>query len=380
MRIGFDGKRAVYNMTGLGNYSRSLIEALSRLYPDNEYLLYAPGLTDNPRLAPILKSNNAKVIASGQKGGVFNALWRSFGVRKSLREGNLDVFHGLSNELPFGIAGAPYAKVATIHDLIFLRYPQYYPWLDRQVYRRKSAYVCKIADAVVAVSQQTKEDIIHFLGADPNRIHVIYQNCDTKFTRAVSEDERSAVRARYNLPSQFVLYVSSIEERKNLLTLVKAIGLLRKRLDLFLVAIGNGSNYKQLVLDHVAAHGLSDRVQLRSDIAFADFPAIYQSAQVLVYPSHFEGFGIPIIEALWSKTPVITSKGGCFPEAGGPSSLYISPESAEEIAEALSRVLSDSSLRAKMIAGGLSHVQKFREDNVTRQMMELYGKLVQRTS
>ena len=379
MKIGYDGKRAVLNMTGLGNYSRTLIHSLAMRNPGDEFLLFTPEWRENPRLAFLRDlSNTRTILPSGLYRGIFKGLWRSFGVRGAIKREHVDLFHGLSNELPIGLNRLRCARVVTIHDLIFLRYPQYYAAVDRKIYLRKSEYACSAADIVVAVSEQTKRDIVEFLGTDQSKIRVIYQSCDPTFSKSAGEQEKTIVRSRYNLPSQFVLYVGSIEERKNLLSLVQAIGSLRKSHDLFLVAIGAGTAYREKVLSFIQENVLTDRVQLRSDIAFSDFPAIYQMAQAFVYPSFFEGFGIPIIEALWSKTPVITSAGGCFPEAGGPGSLYVNPESSAEIAAALVRVLGDSTLRAKMIASGLSHVQKFKEEALSTQMMSLYQSLINR--
>lgn len=373
MKIGFDAKRAVYNLTGLGNYSRTLVRGLATQYPNDEFFLYSPGQAENPRLDFLKNLPNAHLmVPRGIYKGALKGIWRSLGICGDIRRDRIEVFHGLSNELPFGISRVRAAKVVTIHDLIFKRYPHYYPALDRRVYDFKSRYACRHADAVVAVSEQTKHDIMEYYGIAAGKIEVIYQSCDASFTHAVGESEKSEVRSRYNLPAQYVLYVGSIEERKNLLGLVKAISLLRKSHDLFLVAIGRGTSYLDKVTSYLNSSGMSDRVQIRLDVSFCDFPAIYQMAQVFVYPSQFEGFGIPIIEALWSKTPVITSRGGCFAESGGPASMYVSPDSPEEIGAALTKVLGDSNLRAKMIGTGYAHAQRFREEIVIRQMMELY--------
>jgi glycosyltransferase involved in cell wall biosynthesis len=134
--------------------------------------------------------------------------------------------------------------------------------------------------------------------------------------------------------------------------------------------------YKRRVEEFVAAESLDNRVSIRSDIAFADFPAIYQMAQCLVYPSIFEGFGIPILEALWSRTPVITSTGSCFAEAGGAESIYVDPHNDEELAAAIERVLSDQILRSRIIAAGFEHAQNFTTDKLAGQMMALYRLLV----
>ncbi len=377
MKIGFDAKRAVFNMTGLGNYSRTLVWGLATQYPNDEFFLYSPGKAENPRLDFLNKLPHARIIVpKGLYSGPLKSLWRSLGICGDIKRDRVELFHGLSNELPFGIGGVHVAKIVTIHDLIFKRYPQYYPALDRRIYDFKSRYACRNSDIIIAVSEQTRSDIVEFYGIAPEMVKVVYQSCDTSFTRSIVESEKSDVRSRYNLPTQFVLYVGSIEERKNLLGLVKAISLLRKSHDLFLVAIGRGTSYLEQVRQLINSSGMNDRVQIRSDIAFADFPAIYQMAQVFVYPSQFEGFGIPIIEALWSKTPVITTRGGCFAEAGGPASVYVSPDNSEEIAAAITKVLGDSNLRARMIGSGYSHVQKFREENVIGQVMGIYRNTV----
>ncbi len=377
MRIGFDAKRAVFNMTGLGNYSRNLVRSLATLYPNDEFFLYSPGRVDNPRLEFLNELSHARIVVPrGLYAGALKGIWRSLGICGDIKRDRVDLFHGLSNELPFGIGRVHVAKIVTIHDLIFKRYPHYYPTLDRRIYDFKSRYACRNADIIIAVSEQTKRDIVEFYGTAPEKIKVVYQSCDASFSHSITESEKSEVRSRYSLPAQFVLYVGSIEERKNLLGLVKAITLLRKSHDLFLVAIGRGTEYLGQVKQYINSSGMNDRIQIRSDIAFADFPAIYQMAQVFVYPSQFEGFGIPIIEALWSKTPVITTRGGCFAEAGGPASMYVSPDNSEEIASAITKVLGDSNLRARMIGGGYSHVQKFREENVIRQIMEIYQSIL----
>ncbi len=379
MKIGFDAKRAVFNMTGLGNYSRTLIRGLATHYPNDEYFLYSPGTVENPRLDFLTKLPHVRIVGpKGLYSGPLKSLWRSLGICGDIKRDQIELFHGLSNELPFGLSRVHVAKMVTIHDLIFKRFPHYYPTFDRRIYDFKSRYACRTADIIIAVSEQTKSDIIEYYGIAPEKVKVAYQSCDPSFSRAIAESEKSDVRSRYNLPTQFVLYVGSIEERKNLLGLVEAISLLRKSHDLFLVAIGRGSYYLEKVRQAVNSSGMNDRIQIRADIAFADFPAIYQMAQAFVYPSHFEGFGIPVIEALWSKTPVITSRGGCFAEAAGPGSVYVSPDNSEEIASAIAKVLGDSNLRARMIGSGYSHVQKFREENTTGQVMALYRSIVKK--
>lgn len=373
MIIGFDAKRAVHNQTGLGNYSRTLIEALATGFPDNEYRLYTPSLRNNPRLSSLREKANVKlVLPRGSVGRVAPALWRLTTISGQAKKEGVELYHGLTNELPMGLERAGIKSVVTIHDVIFERFGELYRRHDRMIYRWKTRHACRNATVIVAVSEQTKSDLVEYYGVNPSQIKVIYQACDSAFDKPVSEGNKSEVRQKYGLPTQYILYVGTIERRKNLLSLLQAAQLLRKSHDPYVVALGRGSEYLEDIERYIKSAGIGDRVKIIPDAAFADFPAIYQSALTFVYPSLFEGFGIPIIEALWSKLPVITSKGGCFAEAGGGASLYVDPRNPEELAGAIARVLNESTLRMKMITAGYTHVQKFRGDKVASEMMALY--------
>jgi len=373
VNIGFDAKRAVFNQTGLGNYARTLIESLATAFPENRYILYTPVLRENQRLEALrLQPAVSLATPRGWFGKLAPGIWRIAGIAGQARADQVSVFHGLSNEMPVRLNSAGIKSVVTIHDVIFERLPELYRSHDRMIYRFKTKHACRAATAIVAVSQQSKADLVEFFRVEPERIRVIYQSCDPSFGASLGDSVKAATRQKYRLPAQYLLYVGSIEKRKNLLTLVKAVELLRKSHDPYLVALGNGKEYLQEVTDYIERNGLSERVRIISDAIFADFPAIYQSAIALAYPSLFEGFGIPILEALWSKVPVITTKGGCFAEAGGPASLYVDSQSPEELAHGIKRILENSTLRAKMIAGGLGHAQKFHSDKVAAEMMALY--------
>lgn len=375
MNIGFEAKRAYFNNTGLGNYSRTLLKNLNNYFPENKYFLYAPALTNNPRIKFIEGKNNITVRTPQQFiHRTSPSLWRSFLMKKDLKQDKLDLFHGLSNELPYSIHKIPIRSVVTIHDLIFLRYPEQYNAVDRKIYELKFKHSCKIADKVLAISEQTKRDIIEFFGIKVNKIEVIYQSCDPIFYEEKSEIEKSQVRLKYQLPENFVLYVGSIIERKNLLTVVKALHQLKNKIPL--VIIGDGKTYKEKVLVFIQKNKMQKQIIFIENAVFDDFPAIYQSADLFVFPSLFEGFGIPIIEALWSKTPVITSLGSCFPEAGGASSIYINPKNTDELTYAMERVLNDKILQKKMKEDGYNFVQKFHPKIITKQMMNLYNLVV----
>lgn len=382
MVIGFDGKRAAQNRTGLGNYSRFVVKGLSRFTDLERLMLYVP----NPKRANALEGveqERGVELRSPQRGfwKRLRSLWRVWGVTGELAADGVQLFHGLSNELPLNIHRAQGVKsVVTIHDLIFLRYPQYYKPIDRWIYRYKFRRACELADCVIAVSECTKRDIMHFFGTPEEKIKVVYQGCDERFRQPMAADVLDKVRTRYQLPSRFILYVGSIEERKNLLLLVRALNELSNEritdLDVHVVAVGRRTPYADRVEAFVRAHGLTDRFRMVSGVSFADLPAFYQLAEVFVYPSRFEGFGIPLLEALCSGTPAIGCTGSCLEEAGGPSSLYVNPDDAPALAAAIDRVFTDKTLREKMIADGHQWAARFEADVLTRRLTEVYGQIV----
>ncbi len=373
MLIGFDAKRAFNNFTGLGNYSRTLIETLAKYYPENEYHLFTPKTNQNPRL-DFLKSYPS--VSVHFPTGIMRAahpLWRAYFIRNDIKKYQIDIFHGLSHELPLNLP-RNVKTVVTIHDLIHERYPEFYPFIDRKIYSWKFKSACKKADIIVAISEATKQDIIDFYHIEASKITVIYQSCHPQFYQNVPDV--IDFKNKYNLPNNYLLYVGTVNERKNLLSLVKALQIVDNQLNMKLVVIGEGGDYFQKVKKYVIDNKMENRVLFYNHIPFSDFPSLYKYAQALVLPSFFEGFGIPIIEALWSGCPVITSEGSCFPEAGGPDSIYINPHNIDEIARAIERVITDENLRNQMILRGGEFVQKFHEERISAQWEKLYVEMM----
>jgi glycosyltransferase involved in cell wall biosynthesis len=371
MRIGFDAKRAVQNNTGLGNYSRYVIEILSKYCPDNSYILFAPRRKANSRLETILSRANVSFIFPR---GIFrrlSSLWRTFGMTVDIRKQNLAVYHGLSGELPVGIRKTGVKSVVTVHDLIFLRYPEYYRPADRLIYRLKFKAACQKADRIIAVSECTKRDIVSFFHIPEEKIAVVYQGCHPACSAGVPEEGKKAVVEKYGLPSRFLLNVGSIEARKNLLLAVRALKSLPG--DVHLVAVGKPTPYQQEVEKYAAKSGLSPRLHLLNSVAFDDLPAIYRLASVFVYPSFFEGFGIPVIEALSSGIPVIAATGSCLEEAGGPGSIYVNPNDEAELSKQIAGILSSRELSGKMSETGKEYVKRFSEKNIAAEIMKIYG-------
>jgi glycosyltransferase involved in cell wall biosynthesis len=371
MRIGFDAKRAFFNYSGLGNYSRNTIRFLTQQFPDHDFYLYIPRKKN--QIPNGTFKNHTLVYPKTWKSRNFSSLWRSYWLGKQLVRDGIDLYHGLSNEIPFDIVRNRVPAVVTIHDLIFLRHPEWYKPIDRKIYSRKAAFACLNADRVVAISRQTRADILQFLGTAEEKIDVVYQGCDPAFDILWSETAKQKLAQKYQLPVSYLLYVGTIEPRKNLLQVIRARHL--GKLDIPLVVIGRSTPYIRQIKNYIAEHSLRNIVFLQ-DIPNDDLPGIYQMAHAFIYPSLFEGFGIPILEALFSRTPVITSTGSCFHEAGGESSVYVDPDDPEEMIHALRQVLEDEKLRTEMREKGYDHARQFRHEKIADNLMQVYRKIL----
>ncbi|MCZ4244544.1 glycosyltransferase family 4 protein [Pedobacter punctiformis] len=370
LKIGFDGKRAANNLTGLGNYSRSLIEHLAHQFPENQYLVYSPKVKSSKQIDAFFKLKNIelKLPLNGR------FLWRSLNILKDLSRDEVKIYHGLSHEIPFAIQHTRIKSVVTIHDLIFLRFPRYFKYIDRKLYLLKSRYACKHANKIIAISEKTKADIVEFYKIDPDKIQVIYQSCDDSFKMPFNKETLSRIRATYKLPEKYILNVGTIEERKNLKLIVQALKEVNEAYKL--VVIGKQTKYFKTVEKEIEKLGLKNRILFLKNIPFSDLPGIYQMASVFAYPSFYEGFGIPIIEALYSNVPVVAATGSCLEEAGGPDSLYVSPTDSTGLAAAINQILSSEQQQARMKKKGLEFVQKFNNPLVTQQLMDSYKALL----
>lgn len=369
--IGFDAKRIVRNGTGLGSYARTLVNALS----ENEHLqlnLYAPDEGRDDLRQQIVNREKVKfVYPEGLHFRFQRDLWRTKGVVKQLKEDGVQLYHGLSGELPAGLKAAGIPGVVTIHDLIFLRHPEYYHCWDVEIYRRKFKSTLKEASRIIAISECTKRDILYYGDFPEDKIDVIYQGCSNRFRKSVSEADMNRVKAKYNLSDNFILNVGSIEARKNVLLAVKALGCL---LDSFrMVIVGKHTKYTDEVIAYVKKNGLEDRVQILHGIPDDDLPVIYHLAKVFVYPSRYEGFGIPIIEAIQTGLPVVACTGSCLEEAGGPDCLYVSPDDVEGMANAIKQAIAEKDVR---VPRAQEYIKRFENSNLAAQVIEEYEKTI----
>ncbi len=370
MKIGFDAKRLYNNFTGLGNYSRTLLQNLQEFYPENQYFLYSPKYQENPKTRPFLAAPYHPVAPKS-----FQPLWRSYLMTGQFKKDNLDVYHGLSHELPLNVKKSGVKSVVTIHDLVFKKYPETFPLVDRNIYDFKFRRACANADIVIAISESTKKDIVNLYGIHPTKIKVVYQSCHSLYYQP-STLSGKVIKEQYQIPTEYLLFVGSVETRKNLKLLVEAYGILPKDLRIPLVIVGRPRQGVKEVKSLIQSLGLEELVFWVENLSSNEhLQVVYQEAQALIYPSLYEGFGLPVAEALLSKTPVITSSVSSLPEAGGPNSLYINPLEPEDLAKAMEEVLTNTGLRQTMKEKGFDYAHSaFGRKVVTDRMMDIYSK------
>ena len=362
--IGFDAKRIVRNGTGLGSYGRTLINDLAD-YPLT-LRLYVPDMGRDNLRNQVVKSER---ISFHTPHSTFfgKSFWRSHGIVKDLKRDGIQLFHGLSGELPFGIHKSGIKTVVTIHDLIFLRHPEFYNPIDVKLYTWKFRQTLHEADHIIAISECTKRDILEYGGdnVSEDKITLIYQSCSPRFNVSPIVS-----------PSRYILSVGSIETRKNTLLAVKALTFLPS--DISLVLVGRHTIYTDKILAYAKEHQLEHRVKIMHGVPDSELPALYAGAECFVYPSIYEGFGIPIIEAISCGLPVVACTGSCLEEAGGPDSLYVDPDDSIGMAEAIRRSLKGVDDREERILRSMEYIRRFRGNDVAGQVVEVYKKLLGR--
>tara|TARA_B100000282_G_scaffold291764_1_gene264482 strand:- start:1561 stop:2673 length:1113 start_codon:yes stop_codon:yes gene_type:complete len=363
MRLGFDAKRIFHNQSGLGNYGRDLVRILFDNNKKIKYVLF------NPKKQNKIKWNIDKNFIESNPKGIwkyFSSLWRQGPINKQIKKNKIDIYHGLSAELPFRIKSK---SIVTVHDLIFYRFPELYNPIDVLIHKIKIKHAVNNATRIVAISKQTKKDVISFLKVDKNRIHVIYQVCNPIFRKKITNSQKDLVVNKFKLPEKFVLFVGTLEKRKNPLIIARAL----KKSNYNMVFIGKLKNEGKNLKNYIRKNGMESRVKFIHNISIEDLSIIYKIATVFCYPSIFEGFGIPIIEALNSGIPVITSKGGCFNEAGGPFSEYINPKDKDELRNKIDMIFNESiKKRRERAINGFKYLKKFDEKIISNQWINLY--------
>lgn len=364
MKIGFDAKRFYNNYTGLGNYSRYLINTFNELYPQEELFLFTPNLKKD---FEYYKEKFNTIVPHKN-----NFFWRFSGIKKEETFKKLDIYHGLSNEIPIGISKTNVKSILTVHDIIFIVLPNLYPLIDRNIYKFKLTNSLKESSKVLAISNKTKKDLINILNVEEHKIEVIYQSCNDLFKSKKSLEELKIIKKKYNLPQDYILNVGTIEKRKNILQLIKA----SKEIDYPVVIVGKKTEYFKEIYEFISSNNLNNKIITIENVNTEDLAGIYQSAKIFVYPSIYEGFGIPIIEAFYSKIPVITSSIEIFKEVAEDAALQVSPYNFEELSDAIKKILNNDEIKNNLIINSEKRLKLFDNKTIADQIFNLYTSII----
>jgi len=351
---------------GGGNYIRRLVGHLSKIDTDNQYTVYVSS-TNSHHFSELGPNFN---FVSSYSHRPLRILWEQTGLPRDLSHRKIDVFHGPAFVSPW-VKVCP--QVTTIFDMTWFLFPEKHTFVKRHYFKTMIPRSVRQSDVIIAISESVKKDIVRILDVPPEKVEVTYLGKEESFKPVRSAERLGRVRAKYGLTGKAVLFVGVVEPRKNLVRLIQAFTRLKAlhgdyRL---VIAGGFGWDYKE-VLKAARESGIRERVLFTGFIPDEDLPELYNAAEVFVYPSLYEGFGLPVLEAMACGIPVITSNVSSMPEVAGDAGILVDPRSTADLAQALDRVLADSTLRKQMREKGLERSRLFSWEKTARQTLEIY--------
>lgn len=369
MHITIDYTPAVRQVAGIGRYTRGLVSALAELDRENRYTLFCVGQAPTDMALP----ENFSVRTSNIPSRWLTTGWHRFGLPLAVERlaGDCDVFHSTDFTLP-PLRDA--RGVVTVHDLSFLRLPEHAdPGLRAYLTKAVPRAVAR-AQRVLADSQNTKADLVELLGVDAEKVTVVPGGVEARFRPVRDTVKLGEVRTRYALPQWFILAVGTIEPRKNLTRLIAAYAQMRRQTGLphQLVIAGKPGWLYEGIYEKVAKEGLGEYVQFAGYVADEDLPALYTLADLLAFPSLYEGFGLPPLEAMACGTPVVTSNRASLPEAVGSAALQVDAEDNDALADAMARVLGNAHLRMRLVDLGRAQAARFTWKAAAEKLLEAY--------
>jgi glycosyltransferase involved in cell wall biosynthesis len=364
MRVAIDARKL--HDFGIGTYTRNLLRYLSRIDRTSEYVLlcHEPDLAIGPQLGP----NFRTVLEPSPNYSIREQIH----VPWVLHRERPDVFHAPHYVLP---PAARCRSVVTIHDCTHLMFPQYLPSRAAYAYARASMWsAVRRSHRILTVSEASKRDIIHFFGVPADKIVVAYNAIDERFRTAPPEEDVARVRERYQLHHEFVLYVGNIKPHKNLVRLIEAFDMLRQRgFDaLKLLIIGDEISKLPALRRAVHSHKLHKHVRFLGFQPDETLAILYRLAAVFVFPSLYEGFGLPPLEAMACGTPVVTSNVSSLPEVTGDAAVLVDPYDVRAIADGIERVLTDPALSQELREKGIARSREFSWERSVARTHELY--------
>lgn len=359
-------------LNGLSRYATELLQALSRLTGEVELILL----------------NAGRVPASSQVDGIRSIMLPSCRLLPGLltlgnamtairaRQLNLDVVHDPTGVTPFLFGAGGTRIVVTVHDVFAWSSPGMSTMLDAVIYRYWLPCILRRADIVITDSQASRRDIVQFLGVANSRIRVIPLGLSKNYKPVAPTDVMSA-RARFGLPQNYILFVGSIEKRKNVHGLLQAFAQVKKRnCGHALVIVGARRLSDSAILEALSSLRIEKDVILTGYVPEEDLPALYAGADLFVFPSFYEGFGLPPLEAMACGTPVVTSNVSSLPEVVGDAALTVDPKDIESLAESMYRILADPGLALDLKEKGLRRAARFTWERVARETLNVYSSVL----
>ena len=380
MRIGLDGKVLTLRAGGIGRYAINLTRAMlaeaAARRRDLEFVIFTGPQTSRRVMEEFRGRCTERFL------GAKSSLLRSVAhIPLALRRTRIDVFHGMDHVgIPF--AGKTGKCVVTVHDVIPLVLPRTFTRRHRLVVRTALARVRRQADLIIVPSRAVQRDVVQYLRVPEDRVAVTPHGCEARFNPSRDAASLGAATARYGLPARYLLAVGTLEPRKNLTTLVRAFARLRDRSEIDpgvgLVLAGARGWLDDPIFGTVQSLGLDDAVRFPGFIDDDDLPAVYQRAELVVFPSLYEGFGLPLLEAMACGVPVVASNTSALPEVAGGAAMLVDPLDAAGMAQAIARLLGDKALRRRLRDGGLARAAQFSWQTAARQTLDAYASLAQR--
>lgn len=374
MRIGFDARLVHYQQAGIGQYILHLVQGLARLAS-----LSGGSPESSQHELWVFRSRNAPPMSLPR--WIHQAkLWtpshhrfESAALRVELTGKRLALLHSPDFIPPFG---GRFRSVITVHDLNFIHYPEFLT-SDSARYYGQIQRAVKRADHILTDSEWTREDVLNYLDATPERVTTIYLAAASVYRPITSRQEVRRAVQRYGLPSDFIIFVGTLEPRKNVPTLLKAVRQLRdQNYDVHLAIVGRKGWLYDEIFATLTELGIADYVHFLENVPTDDLARLYNAACCLTLPSYYEGFGLPPLEAMACGTPVVVSNRSSLPEVVGDAALVVDPDSAEELSAALGRIFDDSELRAELRQRGLVRAGEFSWSRAARETMAVYEEVL----
>jgi glycosyltransferase involved in cell wall biosynthesis len=371
MRIAFDGTTLRPRRTGVGYYSEHLLQHLAQEAPDDEITVISNRPIETTRMLP------ARVQVAPSKWRAPSLVWMQMFAARALGDLHADVAHFTNGMVPMG-ASTP--TVVTIHDMSLTLFPHYHPARRVLLSRPLVDMAARRAAAVITVSESARRDILRLYQLSADRVHVVHEAAAPSFRRVCDPRELDRVRRRYGLDDRVILYVGTIEPRKNLQTLIDGFAIRQQAGDLQhqLVCVGPYGWLSRGVARQVERLKTADRIRFTGYVPFADLPALYSLAEMFVFPSVYEGFGLPVVEAMACGAPVITGRAAALEEVGGDAVAHVDERDAGSLGDGLVALARDRERRDALTAHGIERARQFSWHRAARETLDVYRRVASR--